>query len=122
MRPSLVRRRATNDSGAVTAELAVAFAAIVFVLTVATGAIRVVAAQLQCVDAARVAVRLAARGETNAAVVAAAVRVAPSGATVTVRTSGDAVTVEVAARPVLVQPLPAMDVRGVATAATEGRG
>ncbi len=56
-------------------------------------------AQIQCVDAARVGARAAARQDPPAAVVVAARRAAPDGARVSVSREGDLVRVAVVARP-----------------------
>ena len=52
-----------GDGGSVTAEAALALPAVVLVLATVVGVGRVVTAQIQCVDGARAAARLAARGE-----------------------------------------------------------
>jgi hypothetical protein len=67
-------------------------------LAVALWAIAVGGAQLRCVDAARDAVRAAARGENEAAVIAAARVAAPAGATIDVADDGHRVVVVVRAR------------------------
>lgn len=108
-----------RDAGMVTAELAVALPALVLVLALALGVLAVGTTRLRCADAARVAVRLAARGEPPATVRAAAAGVAGD---VTVRVSGTAgtVTVEVS-RPVRVPAhwLPGVVVTERATEARE---
>jgi len=81
----------------VTAELAVAIPTLVVVLVLALGAVTDVSAQLRCADAAAVGARLAARGETTAAVVSAVRAVAPAGAQVLLTHTGDTVTVQVSA-------------------------
>jgi hypothetical protein len=111
---------ARSARGAVTAELAAAFAAIGFILAVAVGAVGVAVAQLQCVDSARAAARVAARGETSAAVVAAARQRAPTGAVVSVDRSTDAVRVTVRGFVRLIAPLPAIAVTATSVAAVEG--
>jgi hypothetical protein len=83
------------DAGMVTAELAVALPALVLVLALALGVLAVGTARFRCADAARVAVRLAARGEPTAAVRAAAAETASAAVTVRVTQVGDDVTVEV---------------------------
>ena len=82
----------------VTAEAALVLPVLVLVLAAAVGALVVVGAQLRCIDAAREAVRAAARGEEHAAVVAVAAGAAPDGATVEVTASAEAVAVTVRAR------------------------
>jgi hypothetical protein len=66
------------------------------VLVAAIWVLACVAAQLQCVDAARAAARAAARGDAPAAVQAAGRRLAPAGARIELATRGD--TADVAVR------------------------
>jgi hypothetical protein len=79
----------------------VALPAVVLVLAVVVAVTQVAVAQLRCVDAARAAVRLAARGEATAAVVSRAASIAPPGAAVSsavaAGSSGGEVVVEVRA-------------------------
>lgn len=82
----------------VTAETAVVLPALLVVLAIAIWVLAAVSGQLRCADAAGVAVRLAARGESAAAVLAAAQATAPAGAAVEVRERGDQVEVVVSAR------------------------
>lgn len=87
----------------VTAETAVVLPVLLVVLAGAVSALTVVGAQLRCVDAAREAVRAAARGEDAVRVVALARAAAPDGARVTVDAGdGDDARVTVAA---VVEPL-----------------
>jgi hypothetical protein len=86
-----------GDRGAVTVEAAVALAALVAVLVMCVGGLLAAATQVRCVDAAREAARLRARGADGDAV-AAARRIAPPGAEVTVRVEGDGVSATVTAR------------------------
>lgn len=86
------RRR---DAGMATAEFAVALPAIVLVLALAVTVVGAALDQVRCVDAARAGARAAARGDTQAAVVALARDLAPGGATVQVQPRGDRVTVVV---------------------------
>lgn len=81
----------------VTAELAVAIPAAVFVLAGLVAAVVGVGGQLRCVDAAREAARAAARGESDAVVRQIAAEVAPAGATVTITGGDETVTVVVRA-------------------------
>lgn len=113
-----MRRR---DRGSVTAEMAVALPVLVLVLVAAIGLIAAVSGQLRCVDAAREGARLAARGEPAAAVVRAAVRVAPAGARVQIAPAGPGlVAVTVSARmPAAGRLLPALSVSGRAVAMVE---
>jgi TadE-like protein len=75
-------RRRTSAAGSVTAEAAVALPAVVLVVAVVVAVAQVAVAQVRCVDAARAGVRLAARGETRATVMARAASIAPAGAAV----------------------------------------
>ena len=108
----------------VTAETAVVLPVLLVVLAAAIWVIAAVAAQLRCVDAARVGARAAARGDAAAAVVAATSAVAPAGAEIGVVRSGGEVTVVVRA---VVKPfgsalakLPGTPVAAPATAVLEG--
>lgn len=70
-------RIGTGDAGTVTAELALGLVAVVLVLAallVTTGAS---STRMRCLDAARTAARVAALGESDAQVVAAARRIVP---------------------------------------------
>ena len=87
--------RRPNAFGSVTAETAVALPAVVLVLGVLMGVGQVTVAQVRCVDAARAAVRFAARGEAAGSVVARAASVAPPGAVVTSGSSAGQAVVEV---------------------------
>lgn len=69
-------RAGVRDRGAVTAELALALPAVLLVVAALLVTVGAAAAQLRCAEAARTGARLAAAGETDAAVVAAARRVA----------------------------------------------
>ncbi len=82
----------------VTAELAAAFPALVFVLAVAVGAAGAGIDQIRCVDAARLAARALARGDPQDAVVVSARSAAPRGARVAVSATGSIVTVSVSVR------------------------
>ncbi|MGW2665831.1 TadE family type IV pilus minor pilin [Nocardia tengchongensis] len=97
-----------------TVEAAIALAALVAVLVLGVGALLAVSAQVRCVDAAREAARLAARGENESAV-ATAHRVAPPGARVAIHLEGDLVVAEVTARAALVP----ITLRAAAVAAQE---
>jgi hypothetical protein len=113
-------RRRSGERGSATAELAVALPALVLLLSVALGGIDAVLQHLRCVDAARDAALAAARGEDGDA---AARRVAPRGASVTVWVDGDTVRARVSVR---VSPLgghlPAVTVDGEAVAEVEPGG
>lgn len=85
-----------TDTGAVTAEVAIALPAVVLVLAVLLVTAAATAAQLRCADGARAGARLAALGEPDAAVVVAARRVA--GGSVDVAVSRGDPWVEVTVR------------------------
>ncbi len=106
-----------SDRGAVTAEAALALPALALVAAAIVGLGHVGVAQLRCVDAARAAARLAARGEPEGTVRHRAAAAAPAGAAVRV-TAGAEVTVVVTAR----VPLPfglSLEVGSRAVADTE---
>jgi hypothetical protein len=75
-----------------TAEFAVALPAVVLVLVVAMTAI---GAEIRCIDAARLAARALARGDSQGAAVGLARGAAPTGATVSLVTGGDLTTATV---------------------------
>jgi hypothetical protein len=77
-----------------------------------------VAAQIQCVDAARTGARAAARQDPPDAVVQVTREAAPRGAQVTVARVGDQVRVTVVAKPPVLTGLP-FEVREEAVAAAE---
>jgi hypothetical protein len=108
----------------VTAETAVVLPVLVVVLVAATWVLMCVAAELRCVDAARLGARAAARGDTAAGVAAATSAVAPTGAEVDVVRDGEEVTVLVRAvvRPfgAVLSRLPGTPVAARATAVVEG--
>ena len=87
--------RVSSDEGSVTAETAVALPALVLVAVLAAWLLAAVAAEIRCVDAARIGARALARGESRSAAVAAAARAAPRGAGVVVTSAGGELTVEV---------------------------
>jgi Flp pilus assembly protein TadG len=107
----------TDERGAVTVEAALALCSLVLVLALVLAAVSAVAAQLRCVDAAREAARLTARGEHDRAKQLAR-RIAPPGAVVTVTVRGDEVTARVSANPVA-GLLPGLDVAAEAAALME---
>ena len=92
-------RRIGGDCGYATAEAEaeVALPALLVVLALAVGVVVSVGAQLRCVDAARVAARVVARGDSDAAAVRAAKQVAPREAWVLVPRHGTEVDVTVSA-------------------------
>ena len=77
-----------SSVGASTVEAALAIATLVVVLVLCLAGVTAVSMQVRCVDAAREAARLAARGDERSAV-AAARRIAPGGALVQVHRDGD---------------------------------
>lgn len=95
-------------------EAAIALAAVLVVVVLCLGAVMAASMNLRCVDAAREAARLAARGDPAA--VSTGRRIAPAGAAVTVRADGDGVVARVSAR---VTMLPGLTVRAEAFAARE---
>lgn len=109
-----------DDRGAVTVEAALALCSLVVVLALGLAGISAVAAQLRCIDAAREAARLTARGEQHRGEELAR-RLAPHGAVVQVRVSGDEVTARVSADPVATL-LPGIEVAAEAAAALEPGG
>jgi hypothetical protein len=118
-----VLRRPTGDRGSVTAETAVLLPVLVVVLAAAVWVLACLAAQLECVDAARAAARAAARGEAPPAVRATAHRLGPDGAVV-VQSRGHGlveVLVRAEVRPFggVLRALPSVPVSGRATAAVE---
>lgn len=106
------RRRGPRGSpnaqrGAVTAEIAAALPALVLVTVVAIWGIALGLAQLRCADAAREAVRAAARGDDPAVVRQVAEVTAPAGAEILVTDQAGLVSVEV--RLDVAPPLPFAD-------------
>lgn len=106
-----------GDRGAVTVEAALALCSLVAVLALALAGVSAVSAQLRCIDAAREAARLTARGEPEHGE-RIAQRLAPGGATVRVTVHGEEVVAEVSADPVG-GLLPGVDVRAEAVALLE---
>lgn len=107
--PASSRRRTPRGAdarGSVTAELALALPAVLVLLCVVVATGQVVMAQVRCVDAARAAARLAARGEPSAAILATAHEAAPARARVGLYRSGSLIRVDV--RAVVRLPLPGM--------------
>ncbi len=109
-----------RESGAVTAETALALPALVIALGAVLGAGQVAVAKVQCLDAARAGARAAARGDSPAAISAAATGLAPRSGQVQVSAGGGYVRVRVNARVQLPLPgRPGLDVTGEARAAAE---
>ncbi|WP_425302657.1 TadE family type IV pilus minor pilin [Nocardia wallacei] len=79
---------AHGESGAVTVEAAIALAALVVAVSLCVGGLLAAPTQIRCVDAAREAARLTARGADSDALPAAR-RIAPPNASITIRTDGD---------------------------------
>lgn len=112
--------RGHADRGSVTAEFALALPAVLVLLALALGAVRVGVSQVQCVDAARAGARVAARGEASDVVRAAALAAAPRGANVSVTRADGSVVVEVSSAQSLAGPLGgSVLARAAATAAVE---
>ncbi|MER6673840.1 TadE family type IV pilus minor pilin [Streptomyces sp. NPDC000983] len=110
------RRQA--DRGFVTAESALVLPVLVMFAMGLVWGLLVIAAQIQCVDAARTGARAAARQDPAEEVVAVTRAAAPAGAEVTVGRTGDQVRVVVVAKPPLLGGLP-FEVREEAVAAAE---
>ncbi|WP_268249726.1 TadE family type IV pilus minor pilin [Streptomyces anandii] len=87
------------DHGFVTAEAAMVLPVLVLVVTTLVWGLLVVLAQIQCVDAARVGARAAARQDPEDAVTRVTREAAPGGARVTVTREGEHVRVVVVADP-----------------------
>ncbi|MER7494317.1 hypothetical protein OQI_18580 [Streptomyces pharetrae CZA14] len=117
--PGCERRRPCRDDGFVTAESAVVLPVLVAVAMALVWGLLVVAAQIQCVDAARTGARAAARQDPADAVAALAREAAPRGAKVTVAREGDRVRVVVTVAPPVLGDL-AFEVREEAVASVEG--
>ena len=95
-----------------------AIAALVVVLALCLAGVTAVSMQVRCVDAAREAARLAARGDERFAVDAAR-RIAPAGARIDVRRGGGFVTATVVVHSSL---LPRLPIAARAVAAAEPTG
>ncbi|WP_227984784.1 TadE family type IV pilus minor pilin [Nocardia spumae] len=98
-----------------TVEAAIALAGLVVVVVLCLGALLAASMQIRCVDAAREAARLAARGVESDALQTAR-RVAPPGAEVELRGEGEQIVATVRARAPL---LPMLRLRAEAVAARE---
>jgi hypothetical protein len=88
---------------------------LVAILVVCMAGLTAVSMQVRCVDAAREAARLAARGDGDAAATAART-VAPAGAVLHLRHDGDYVVATVTAKSAL---LPGVSINAEAVAAAE---
>jgi hypothetical protein len=91
-----------------------AIATMVAVLALCAAGIAAVSTQLRCIDAAREAARLAARGDLAATAVAAVL--APPGASMDVRRDGGYIVARVSSRPAM---LPGLVIIGEAISAAE---
>jgi len=107
-----------RDRGMVTAELAVAVPVVVVVLALGLSAIRLGIDEVRCVDAARLAARALARGDSEGSARALAVTAGPPGASVVVGSTGAEVSATVSASRDLAG-WRMLIVRGSATAAKE---
>lgn len=107
-----------SDRGFVTAESAVVLPVLVMFAMALVWGLLVVAAQIQCVDAARTGARAAARQDPVDAVIEVTREAAPRGATVTAGREGDEVRVVVVAKPPVLRGLP-FEVREEAVASAE---
>jgi ABC-type enterochelin transport system substrate-binding protein len=107
----------------VTAEAAMVIPVLLLVTIALAWLVTLGIAQVRCLDAAREAARLAARGESPGAVNAAARRTGPSNARVLVDRTGETVTAHVEAVVVpdvpLLDQLPAVTIEADATSADE---
>ncbi|HEY3606839.1 MAG TPA: TadE family protein [Pseudonocardiaceae bacterium] len=110
-------RRRDADGGMVTIEAAVALCAFVTLLAMVLAGVSMVLDQIRCVDAAREAARLVARGEPDRAADAVR-RIGPPRAVMSITTNGDAITV-VVADPAGGGLLPGVHVHGEAYAVRE---
>lgn len=106
-----------DDRGAVTVEAAIALCSLVAVLALALAGVGAIIAQLRCIDAAREAARLAARGQAELGERVAR-RLAPADASVRIDLHANTVTVRVDADPVA-GLLPGVDVDAEAFAILE---
>ncbi|MGW1743185.1 TadE family type IV pilus minor pilin [Nocardia sp. NPDC001965] len=104
-----------GETGSVTVEAAIALGAIAVTAALCVGAVFAAVTQVRCVDAAREAARLAARGD-RAVAVDAARRVAPDGAEISLRDEGDRVIALVSSDTPL---LPLLELRAEAVAVKE---
>lgn len=93
-----MRRRVPDESGAVTAELALGIPLLLALTVALIWMMAVGAAQVRVVDASREAARAVARGDTAAAAETVALRIAPEGATVQIVSAGGQVSVTTSAR------------------------
>ena len=90
--------RRLGDRGGVTVEAAIGMAVFAMFLAVVLSGVSAMADQVRCVDAAREAARLAARGEQDEARTAVE-RIAPENAEVTITMTGEHIEVQVSSTP-----------------------
>jgi hypothetical protein len=83
------------EAGMVTAELALALPTVVLVAVLALSGVQIVMTQVRCRDAAGVAARLAARGESGDVVSAAVTSTAPADSHLAMRREGELVAATV---------------------------
>ena len=111
------RRWPGRDRGSFTAELAAGLPALMLLLFFGIAAVDAVSTRLQCLDAAREAALAAARGESGPA---AAARLAPAGADLTMSLDEESVTATVSVKvQILGGSLSVITVRASAVAARE---
>jgi Flp pilus assembly protein TadG len=91
-----LRWRRRDDSGSVTAELALTLPTLAIVLVIGIWLQSAVALRAQCLDAARAGARAAARGDADPTIRAQLATTLPRGAAVAISHAGDLVTVSVA--------------------------
>lgn len=107
----------------VTAEAAMVIPVLLLVTVALTWLVTLGIAQVRCVDAAREGARLAARGESSGAIMAAVRRAGPAGAQATVEETAAGMTVSVEAAVVpdvpLLDHLPAVTLHADATSTAE---
>ncbi|GHH26237.1 TadE family type IV pilus minor pilin [Streptomyces lanatus] len=107
-----------SDRGFVTAESAVVLPVLVMFSMALVWGLLVMAAQIQCVDAARTGARAAARQDPPDAVIEVTRDAAPPDSTITVGREGNEVRVVVVAKPPLLGALP-FEVQEEAVASAE---
>ncbi|MFL1378265.1 TadE family type IV pilus minor pilin [Nocardiopsis protaetiae] len=93
-----MRSATASDRGAVTVEFALTLPALLLVLALAVGAVTAADARLACADAARVAARSLARGESEAQARHLARAAAPNGARIDLGRDGGTARVTVTTR------------------------
>lgn len=85
--------RHQRDRGMATAELAIVIPAVVVVLALLLSGVMLAIDQVRCTDAARVAARAVARGESTTTAHGIAQALAPAGTEIAISLSGEQVTV-----------------------------